>query len=851
MSGWSAGLARVSAWSASHPRRVLLGTLLFSLLAAWSVSRLDLAGSLHDMIGTDSPASEAMARITTDYHTADDLYVIASLEEPHVEGGHAKLSAYAGALTRALAKDGSASSMISHVRYRDEGEFRRVAEELILPSLPYYMTDQGFEAFLDRLTPKGMSTQLRRAEAMLSAPGAGTRAILEQTLRDPLRLAELVDIEALGAGGSGSVGLESGGDAPLLLSNDGDALMIRITGMRPVDDLEFSRSLTDRVRLIAESVEHEGIELEYGGGYAIAATTSRGIRNDLTRTITAAVVLVHLLFLVLYRHVLTPLVVGLTAGIGILLAFGALSISDPVVTPLTAAIGAMLAGLGVDFGVHLLAHYQSQRSSVTDAPGAVRLSVGRVGGAIIASGITTAIGFGSMLVSGVEMLRSFALIGVACLVGCLVSVVLVLPAFLGVSGRLMAHRPPRLEGVGRLLAKRQPVFLLVGGVVFAWQIVLIAWLGWVPQVETDLSTMHPRPNRALEVTESLPARFERAGEYFPVEITAASEAQLTELAHEVNRSLRAEAAREAGVAEVLGLHMLLPEPRAAHEREVRLGQLDPERIHADFRDAVGGSVFRDDALSGYAEVVADLVRAQPPGLEDIRAFPLLSRQLLPDDAGTDSELRSLMIVRLDRPVSDRTVRDAAIEGIRAQLASFPGATLSGTTVIAYDLERATRGELVRLVLAASGLILLCLVVILRRPMLVVLALVPMIAGAITMLAAMLVSGLRLNALNGAAVPLLLGITVDAGVILVAYCASRPRRERVDLGPPVQAVLAAAMTTLIGFGAVGLSSTPAIRSLGLLTVFGVIGSTLGTLLVLVPTLSILWGQSAPKLGRGEA
>ncbi|MFG0306500.1 MAG: MMPL family transporter, partial [Phycisphaerales bacterium JB040] len=617
---------------------------------------------------------------------------------------------------------------------------------------------------------------------------------------------------------------------------------------------------TDRVETLAGSIEHEGITVDLAGGYAIATVTSRGIRRDLSRSILVAVILVHALFFVLYRHPLAPFVVGASAALGILAGFGVQSVGHAVITPLSASIGAMLAGLGVDYGVHLLSHYQTERPDAPDTVEATRRSVRLVGGAILASGLTTAIGFGSMIFSGVTMLRGFAIIGVACLLGCLASVLLLMPASFRMVDRARTPRTPRLSWVGDAITRRWRACLLAGLVLLAAQSVAIGVMGWLPPVETDLSTMHPRPNRALEVTESLPSRFEGEGEWLPVEVRGTDARSMLDAAHRIDNALTGEAGREIGVVRTFGVHTLIPDPDRSGRRLDRLRAIDPDRVREDFENAIADSVFADDAFVEYADTVAELVRARPPSVEELRRFPAISSRMLPDpdvpDRGagllpqpaevlpddptptTNLETRSLLVVQMGVSLADRDTRDAAVEGIRRLLEPIPGATLSGVTAVAFDLERATRGELRRLALTAGGLIVGCLLVILRRPTLVLLALIPMATGGLAMLAAMMLTDLRLNALNSAAVPLLLGITVDAGVILVAFWAGHRPGRPIRFGSCVQAVLAASLTTLVGFGAVCLSSTPAIRSLALLTCFGVLGSTLGTLLVLVPVLSRL-------------
>ena len=102
-------------------------------------------------------------------------------------------------------------------------------------------------------------------------------------------------------------------------------------------------------------------------------------------------------------------------------------------------------------------------------------------------------------------------------------------------------------------------------------------------------------------------------------------------------------------------------------------------------------------------------------------------------------------------------------------------------------------------------------------------------------------------MNVAGLPLLVGIGVDDGVFLVSV-ARRARRDNVSLAdltarcrPVLHAVLVTSATTMLAFGSLVLTSTPAIRSLGRLTAVGVGGCLLATLLMLLPILLLRHGH----------
>ena len=828
------GMLHLASICARHPVATLAAAAVIVGLAIFSITRMEVASSLTAMFGTEGPASRAMVRIAEDYHASDELLLLVTAGA--TDDPHRALADFAARLDHAIEADPHARSLVSQVRWRIDEAWADFVRDVLVPAAPYYLSDEGFETLLERLTLDGMRGQLRRNEALLATPGPAASEIAREVLKDPLRIAELVDAERLGAADVPTDGFEPGQPPPLLLSDDGRTLLIRVAGVQQVDDLDFSRELTRRIDALATGVNQDGFDIQLAGGYAIAATTSQGVRADMIRSMVVAMICVHLLFICLYRRLLAPVLVAVTAGAGIVTGFGIHGMGGLSLTPLSAAIGAMLAGLGIDYGIHLLSHYQVERSRALNCSDAIRASVRRVGAPMLASALTTAIGFGTMSLAGVAMLRSFSVIGVVSLIGCLLAVVTVMPALLRLVDRdiNLDLRPPRFHAVADFIRRRRRVCLTIGAVGVLAQAACLAASGAQLTMETDLSVMHPRPNPPLEATEQLGQRFGRLGETLPVEIRAQTAEDMLTATHAAARALGAPDARSVGVVGAIGVHSLLPDPTSAQARQQRLARLDPEQVTADFHAAVEDSAFRPDAFGDYADGLARAITSTPPGLADLHAYPAITRQFLPTHNDTVLANRSLLAVRLRDPLSNRAQRDEVVEGIRAALAPVPEATLSGVTAVAYDLERATRGDLPRLILLTVTLILACLCFILRRPVLVALALIPMLSGALLTITVVSVTGMRINALNGAALPLMLGITVDAGVFLVAYARGRSGRD-FDAGASVQAVITASATTLLGFGAVCISSTPAIRSLGILACLGIAGSLWGTLLLLVPML----------------
>ncbi len=822
-------LVRLTAWSAAHPVTGVAAAIGVLLLSIVSISWMRLDTSVHAMLGEGAPSAAALARLSTSHRASDELYVLASAPDgPSLPPG--ALTAFAERLQAAIADRPDAAALVSHVRWHSNPEFKRFARDVMLPAGVFYLTDAGWQEFLERLTPEGMRAQLARDEALMAAPGPTASALAERLVRDPLRLIELVP-------GAAEPAEVSGDDSLPERSLDGRTLLIRIGGVLPASDLGFAVRLCDAVKPAIARAGPAPLAVELAGSYAIAARTSRAIRTDSIATTLVSVALLHLLFALLYRRWLAPLVILGVAGLGITTGFGLHALFAPSITPLTAVIAAMLAGLGVDYGIHFLSHYQSHRAAGLSARDAAAATSGHLGLPIVTNCLTSVFGFASLWFSSVAMLGDFAVVGTLGLLGCLAATFTALPALLVLTDRAAGRlASSRFAWISAPAVRHPGLCMAVAGVLLA-AVGIAATGSFIPELEADLTVMHPRPNRALELTNALSARFAGVPETIPVEITGPDPVAA---AHRVARAFDTPALRGVGVIpeKTVGLHSLLPDPATTAARKQALESLNPQRVVAAFDTALNESIFDPAAFGEYREFLRTLVTSHdPPDIQDLAGYPAIAgRVLLGYSDGMPD--RALLAVALDGPVTDRARREEIVGCLRSALQPHPEATLTGMTVVVRDLEQATRTDLPRSLVISFVLVLTWLGLVFRRPSDVALALIPLAFAILCTVGFLAISGQRFNPVNAVALPLLEGIAVDAGVFLVAASRAGPpgRAALVErfrtTGP---AVLAAALTTVAGFGALVFARTPAIRSLGAGASVGILAAFLGAILLLMPLL----------------
>jgi hypothetical protein len=120
-------------------------------------------------------------------------------------------------------------------------------------------------------------------------------------------------------------------------------------------------------------------------------------------------------------------------------------------------------------------------------------------------------------------------------------------------------------------------------------------------------------------------------------------------------------------------------------------------------------------------------------------------------------------------------------------------------------------------------------------------LLPVECGALWTAGLFALLGLKLNFMNIAILPMLLGLGVDYGIHIV-------HRFRLHGGLDVQealrftstAVCLGALTTMVGFGSLALSVNQGIASVGLVALTGMTACLLASLFTLPAALHI-WGQ----------
>ena len=547
------------------------------------------------------------------------------------------------------------------------------------------------------------------------------------------------------------------------------------------------RQAFEQARVAANATD---VQLLISGPGLFAVNARATIKEEVTRLSLLGTGCIVLVLLMVYR---SPRLLGLgllPVASGALAGVAAVSLAFGTVYGITLGFGMALIGEAVDYAIYyfvqsgpLGAAAWRQRFWPT-----VRLGV-----------LTSAAGFGALLLSGFPGL---AQLGLYALTGVLTAALVtrfVLPELVptGVQGR-------DLGGLGRTLAGGLQALRRVRWAVLALALLAAGYLFterdrlWTP----DIAVLSPASMDDLKTDAALRADMGAPDARYLVVVSASDAETALRLAE------RTAPALDRLVADgVIGSYdnpaRFLPSQQTQRERQAALPDVDTLRTRLN--EALAGAPLAASALEPF---LADVAAARTQPLLDRAALGgsglgLLVDSLLVQRAGGWSVLLPLHPAQGDEGL----VKDIDGSAVQAALAGTDAQFIDMKT----ELDTLYDGylqEAITLSLAGVAVILLLLAATLRSARRLAGVMLPLVLAVVFVIAGLQLAGETLHLLH--LVGLLLVVAVGSNYGLFFDRAD----GQADMEPSTVAAMGVAnLTTTIGFGVLGFSTVPVLHAMG--------------------------------------
>lgn len=680
-----------------------------------------------------------------------------------------------------------------------------------------------------------------------------------------------------------------------VLSKDGKTVLLFVMPSETGDDMVYTTKLMGFLEPLAEKVgkQFPGAKYSIAGNVAIMRDEHQAILHDTKLSTIITFVLVLIIFFVFFRKFSDLGLIGICLAVGVVWTYGITYFYIGFLGVTTAFFSAILLGLGVDFAIHIIARYGEELKEASTVEEAIAKAVGGSGPGILTGSLTTSAAF---LVLMIARFKGISQLGFVAGTGILAMVVIMftlLPAMIAVRDRsksaqsairtrserfslaplaafMVRHRVPALIAVG--------IMTLVMGIA-ATQI----------QFNYDFRSLEPRNGKAVEAGHKLEKEFGKSMDYSLViadsvdqcrEFTKALETRPT--VSDINSisdyiptnqeekapKIRAIAPLldpvkvETGVGDAVvdaeGINALSHTIKESRRMVLAIKQLAILGGHFGVEDKCtevmkkadalaikikdtnekftdGATYFQKtlgDELTGLIGNIKEASLAKPLGIQEL---PQMVRE---NFIGLDGKFVVYAYPSeylWNKDMLQRTWDD--LRSITPKSTSVGLIFLEIINKIKIDFRSAVWLSLV--------MVFLLVFIDFRRLTTALMALVPLLLGGLWMIGTMVLVGLKFNVINVAVVPLIIGIGIDNGVhIIHRYRSESKDKIRMAVQHTGRAIFLSSITTMAGFGSLGLATYVAVATLGWVLVFGVFYCLATSVIVLPILLSLV----EDKLGK---
>ena len=838
-------LRLVLAISLRFPRLVILTFMLLSVLGYSCAPKIVISSNLIAGVGETNSIITVNKENAEIFGEQDSLIIVLEFPEPP---GENRLE-----FVQKLGEAVSQTEGVRRVRYRwlDPEDHEHVA--MLFSHFLLGMNEREREQVKKILSPSGVEDSVRRTVNRLFL--VENPYLQRRILQDPLELGQFVSSSM-----ERRIGAVSLGDTYLLIgSPDSTVYLIQVTPDFPSSDLVHGKALINRIKaLIPEQMEKLTHEISIPGGktgelrWFITGKTVFHHESDLIfdeetfRILSFSFGAVLLLMIIVYRSVLSGLILMAPIAAGVGPNYGIIYLSYTEVNPVVMGATGVLFGLGADYGVHLWNRFREEFDKGNDAVCSIRTVYEQTGPPVALGALTSILAFLCLCISDQPAMAQFGYVGAVGLGLTFISTAFLVPAMALLISRLGSDRFPKMKvnlGSFARFYKKGPVTIIIGSVV-----VICVALIFASRVsyEQDLFRVFLARNMdSMAVSKMISKKF-RSNFSQPTLLsfdTDDFEAGL-KIQRKIDLALEDLMSQHGEIASFDSVSYLVSPASVKNLNLSEIREISDNwaNIEKAFSAALSQSGLSQEALQvvrgsfdGTGKLIQQLAR-NPEKLsnEDVS----VERSWY--TARIKGKYRFLTQLRYSENVTNAKMLKNADANILEALSAIPvEVTLTGPRQVMEEILSGLVSELIRLALYVLGAVIIFFFALFRSPLGVALSLVPMTGAFCITLGVMSMVGYGLPFSIVGVAPLIFGLGMDNGVHLVMGSLGEEGSSVEEAMERVtNPIVFTSLTNVMGFVSMITSKHYSMEFLGWAMVVGMTSSVLLTLLTLPSILTFL-------------
>lgn len=675
------------------------------------------------------------------------------------------------------------------------------ATDFVYEHLPLFLTDTDYQRFDSLLTEKGIQAIMQKNYTNLLSP-AGI-ALRSYILRDPL--------------GLGSEALKHLQDFQLeanyeiydehIFSKDGSTLLMFIT---PVFSTGSTGKNDELIKILEEELQHvQGesptIRAEYFGGPSVGVYNARQIKKDTILTSSLALLIIIVFISLVFKRkrsiplIITPVLFG-----GLFALFLIFFIKGSI-SAIAVGAGSAVMGIALSYSIHMLAH-QNHVSTVQQL-------IKEIAYPLTVGSFTTIGAFMGLIFTSSDLLRDFGLFASLALVGTTLFCLIYLPHFLKGQADVKQGRVLRIiEKINAYSYEKNK--WLVGGILLITIICLFT--SQKVGFNNDMMSLNYEPQHLKQSEEKLMQLFDSDEKTVLFVSVGKDMNQATETYAITNQKLST--LKDQGlIKDYASASQFLISPQ---EQQLRLKRWKDywtdekqQQIRKQLETAATEYRFRPGSFDPFYQWLN-----QPFGEYHYTAQEDdLSSKLL-NEWQTSADSITMLISQI-------RISDQNKETVYQHFSKDQDVVIFDRSYFANKWVSAINDDFYLILYISSFLIFFALWFSYGRIELTLMSFLPMLVSWVIILGLMGILGIEFNIINIILSTFIFGIGDDFSIFIMDGLQNKYRTGQKVLNSHKTAIFFSAFTTVVGMGALVFAKHPALQSISLISILGMIAVVL--------------------------
>ena len=675
------------------------------------------------------------------------------------------------------------------------------ATDFVYEHLPLFLTDTDYQRFDSLLTEKGIQATMQKNYTNLLSP-AGI-ALRSYILRDPL--------------GLGSEALKHLQDFQLeanyeiydehIFSKDGSTLLMFIT---PVFSTGSTGKNDELIKILEEELQHiqgesPAIRAEYFGGPSVGVYNARQIKKDTILTSSLALLIIIVFISLVFKRkrsiplIITPVLFG-----GLFALFLIFFIKGSI-SAIAVGAGSAVMGIALSYSIHMLAH-QNHVSTVQQL-------IKEIAYPLTVGSFTTIGAFMGLIFTSSDLLRDFGLFASLALVGTTLFCLIYLPHFL--KGQADVKQGCILRIIEKINAySYEKNKWLVGGILLITVICLFT--SQKVGFNNDMMSLNYEPQHLKQSEEKLMQLFDSDEKTVLFVSVGKDMNQATETYAMTNQKLLA--LKDQGlIKDYASASQFLISPQ---EQQLRLKKWKDywtdekqQQIREQLETAAAEYRFRPGSFDPFYQWLN-----QPFGEYHYTAQEDdLSGKLL-NEWQTSADSITMLISQI-------RISDQNKETVYQHFSKDQDVVIFDRSYFANKWVSAINDDFYLILYISSFLIFFALWFSYGRIELTLMSFLPMLVSWVIILGLMGILGIEFNIINIILSTFIFGIGDDFSIFIMDGLQNKYRTGQKVLNSHKTAIFFSAFTTVVGMGALVFAKHPALQSISLISILGMIAVVL--------------------------